>query len=101
MLPCFLPYARRLSEQPGYFAPPGVTSILQAAGTRGSPGMVIISPVRTTVKACAGTQAQLAYLYAKAAGGGAESRGLSDREYCVFGYTYGQEAQPSFSRFSS
>ena len=69
------------------------TSIFSAAGVFGRPGMVMMSPVRATMKPAPALTRKLRTVTVKPSG--APSRvGSSDREYCVFAIHTGRSPKP-------
>lgn len=78
--------------------PSGEISILQAAGALGRPGMVIISPVSTTINpAPADTLASLTVIENPV--GRPSFVGSSDREYWVLATQIGRPAKPKLNFF--
>ena len=74
-------------------------SILSAAGRRGRPGMVIISPVSTTMKPAPAEI--LTFLTVTVKPSGAPSRvGSSEKLYCVLAMQTGRPPKPSEASLS-
>ena len=63
--------------------PSSVTSIFSAAGTRGNPGMVMMSPVRTTTKPAPALTLTCLTVTVKSSGA-PSFVGSSEKLYCVF-----------------
>ena len=76
--------------------PSSSTSILYAAGCFGSPGIVIISPVRATINPAPADRRTSRTVSVKPFGLPSFC-GSSDREYCVFATQIGSLSLPSFS----
>ena len=84
------------SEQPGYFALRRYV-YFAGGGYAGQPRHGHYITRKNNCKACAGAQAQLAYLYAKAAGAGGKP-GVVRQGILRFGYTYGEIAEAEFGK---
>src|SRR5699024_11308700 len=67
--------------------------MLLAAGTLGSPGMVMTSPVRTTLKP-APVRGRISRTCSVWPSGAPSSVGSSEKEYCVLEITTGMVSQP-------
>ena len=65
------------------------------AGDAGKPGIVIISPVKTTTKPAPFDKVILFTVIAKSLGA-PKSEGLSDKEYCVLATHIGRLLAPNF-----